>query len=109
MDDSTKRQPENRSGSGPLIRVDYEDDTGRKWAVWLPRDDADDPTMGIPLGPPDFSALDLPEETAIRLHNQLFSRGILTKQDLKSKHKEVFAAIQAAFKVDVARVTGLYD
>ncbi len=109
MDDSAKRQPENRPSSGPLIRVDYEDDTGRKWAVWLPSDDMDDPTMGIPLGPPDFSALDLPEETAIRLHNQLFSRGILTKQDLKGKHKEVFAAIQAAFKVDVARVTGLYD
>ena len=109
MDDSTERQPENRSGSGPLIRVDYEDDTGRNWAVWLPIDDIHDPTMGIPLGPPDFSALDLPEETAIRLHNQLFSRGILTKQDLKGKHKEVFAAIQAAFKVDVARVTGLYD
>ena len=109
MDDSTKRQPENRSGSSPLIRVDYEDDTGRKWAVWLPSDDIDDPGMGIPLGPPDCSVLDLPEETAIRLHNQLFSRGILTKKDLKGRHKEVFAAIQAAFNVDVARVTGLYD
>ena len=109
MATGTKRQPENRSGSGPLIRVDYEDDTGRKWAVLLPSDDIDDPTMGIPYGPPDFSALDLPEATAIRLHNQLFSRGLLTKQDLKGRHKEVFAAIQAAFKVDVARVTGLYD
>lgn len=109
MVDSTKRQPENRSGSGPLIRVDYEDDTGRKWAVLLPSDDTSDPTIGIPYGPPDFSVLGLPEETAIRLHNQLFSRGILTKQDLKGKHKEIFAAIQAAFKVDVATVTGIYD
>lgn len=109
MESSTERKPEDRTVSGPLVRVDYEDETGKMWAVFMPNDDDSHPSMGIPIGPPDLSSLGLPEETAVRLHNQLFSRGILTKRDLKGRPKEVFAALQAAYKVDVTKVTELFD
>lgn len=109
MASSAKRKPEDRSGSGPLVRLDYEDDTGRMWAVLLPENDTDNPSMGIPIGPPDNSGLHLPEETAVRLHNQLHARGMFTKQDIKGRHREVFAAVQGAFKVDVAKVTELFN
>lgn len=79
------------------------------WAVLMPENDDSDPSMGIPLGPPDFSELGLPEDTAVRLHNQMFARGILTKADLRGKQREIFAAIQAAYKVDISRVTAVYD
>ena len=109
MESSTERQPENRAVSGPLIRVDYQDEAGRMWAVLMPNNDNSHPSMGIPIGPPDLSSLGLPEETAVRLHNQLFYRSILTKQDMKRKHKELFAALQAAYRVDVTKVTELFD
>ncbi len=109
MATSSERKPEDRAGSGPLVRQDYEDESGRMWAVMMPEDSDLPPSMGIPLGPPDSSGLHLPEEVAVRLHNQLHARGMFTKQDIKGRHKEVFAAVQAAFKVDVAKVTGLFD
>jgi hypothetical protein len=33
--------------------------------------------QGILVGPPDLSALGLPEEVTTRLHNELFHRGIV--------------------------------
>ncbi|KKN78143.1 hypothetical protein LCGC14_0353700 [marine sediment metagenome] len=109
MATSSERKPEDRSGSGPLVRQDYEDESGRMWAVAMPSDSDFPPSMGIPIGPPDSSGLHLPEETAVRLHNQLHARGMFTKRDIKGRHKEVFAAVQAAFKVDVAKVTELFN
>ena len=109
MASGPERHEENRSGSGPLVRRDYQDDTGRMWAVLMPNDSDSNPSMGIPIGPPDSSSLGLPEDTAIRLHNQLFARGLLAKNDLKGKQKELFAAIQASYKVDITRVTELFD
>ncbi len=92
-----------------LVRVDYEDEDGRMWAVLVPEGHEAEASMGIPLGPPDSTSLGLPRETAIRLHNQLFSRGLFTRRDLRGRTREVFAAIQAAYKADVAAVTGLFD
>ncbi len=109
MDPNAKRNPEDRASRAPLIRKNYTDDTGRMWAVLIPDDHDADPSMGIPIGPPDLTGLYLPEETAVRLHNQLFARGILTKADLKSKQRELFAALQAAYKVDIAKVTQMFD
>lgn len=109
MESSTKRNPEDRASGAPLVRKHYTDDTGRMWAVLVPDDEDVDPEMGIPIGPPDLTGLDLPEETAVRLHNQLFARGILTKADFKGKQQQLFAALQAAYKVDIAKVTQMFD
>lgn len=91
------------------MRTDYQDPEGRWWAVLVPPGHEDEAPMGIPVGPPDLSPLGLPEAVEIRLHNQLFQRGILTARDLKGRGQEVFAALQAAYRTDFAAVTALYQ
>jgi len=68
-----------------------------------------DVSLGIILGPPDVCALGLPDEVAVRLHNELFNRGLITSKDIKGRAQEVFAAIQAAYRVDTAAVLSLYE
>lgn len=109
MESSTERNAEDRTSRPPLVRKDYTDNSGRMWAVLVPDSEDIDPAMGVPIGPPDLTALDLPEETAVRLHNQLFARGILTKSDLKGKQQQLFAALQSAYKVDITTVTQMFD
>lgn len=90
--------------------VDYQDRAGRKFKVQLP-DDAPDShaRYGIPVGPPDLSSLGLPRETEVRLNNQLYNRGILTKKEARRGRQEIFAALQAAFGVDTGRIIDLYE
>lgn len=110
-----ERSP-NRSSGGAvarqqrpvMVRVDYQDEDGRWWAALVPVGHEDEAHMGIPIGPPDLSPLDLPKELEVRLHNQLFNRGLLTARDVKGHAPQVFAALQATYRVDVAAVTGLY-
>ncbi len=85
----------------------WEDEDGLWWLVMVPP--GQDGAMGIPVGPPDLSELHLPADVAARLHNQLFHRGLITKRDLRGRTQEVFAALQAAYRVDVVAVTGLYE
>ncbi len=94
--------------TGPLVLADYVDEKGRWWKVRVPAGSATPASMGIPVGPPDLSSLGLPEEVSIRLHNQLFHRGLFTRANLRGRGQEIFAAIQAAYKVDSAAVTTLY-
>ena len=92
-----------------LVRTSHQDPEGRWWVVLVPVGHEGDAHMGIPVGPPDLTSLGLPEAVEVRLHNQLFQRGLLTARDLKGRGKEVFAAIQAAYRVDMASVTALYQ
>lgn len=83
---------------------------GRHWLVGLPDDASDrDSALGLHIGPPPLDELGLPKETEIRLHNQLFARKLFRLSDVKARRLEVFAALQAAFKVDVERVASLYQ
>jgi len=93
----------------PLVRAEYEDEAGLWWVVMVPEGREQAAHMGIPVGPPDLSTLELPPEVAARLHNELFRRGLLTKRDLRGRGMEVFAALQAAYKVDTTAVTTLYQ
>lgn len=90
-------------------RVDYADSSGRMWRTIVPDDahDAESP-LGVPVGPPDLSGLDLPEEVAVRLHNQLHARGIFTFKDARRRPMDLFAAWQAALQVNVQRLTQIY-
>ncbi len=92
-----------------LVQVAYEDEDGL-WRVVLMPEGSDESIyhMGIEVGPPDLSSLDLPGAVKVRLHNELFRRRLLTRADLRGRGMEVFAAVQAAYKADAAAVTALY-
>lgn len=90
-----------------LIDRDYEDADGYWWRVRVP-EGANDLSMGIPIGPPDLTALGLPPDLQRRLHNQLWSRHLFTRRDLRGRMPEVLAALQATYKVDAQAVTALY-
>lgn len=99
----------DRTGRKPLVKAEYVDSDGRYWAVLVPEGEEENTEMGIPIGPPDLSGLDLPLGIEVNLHNQLHRRGLLTLRDVKGRRQnEVLAALQAALKVDVIKVTALF-
>lgn len=106
---ATDKGREARNGSGSLVTKEYKDDEGRWWVVAVPEGETD-LAMGIPIGPPDLSGLNLPLNIEVRLHNQLWSRGLITAKDIRGPNgsREVFAALQSALKVDVASVTSQF-
>lgn len=87
----------------------YTDSCGRKWLVLLPDGAPDsDARMGVPVGPPPLEALGLPEEIEVRLHNQLFDRGLIRRRDLRRRMQDVVGALQAALRVSANRIAALY-
>lgn len=90
-----------------LVKAELVDEGGRHWAVMVPFED-DDPEKGIVIGPPDVSELGLPESVSVKLHNELYRRGLITKDNLRGRAGEVFAALQAAYKADTTAVLNLY-
>ena len=109
MEHSKHAAQADRSGRSPLVQVEHVDSDGRYWAVLMPEGEEEKSEMGIPIGPPDLSGLGLPLGIEVNLHNQLYRRGLFTLRDVKGrKQNEVFAALQAALKVDVIKVTALF-
>jgi hypothetical protein len=96
------------SSREPLVWVTFEDPDGRHFVVLVPSGREGNPELGIPVGPPDLSSLDLPLDVEVRLNNQLFQRGLLTLADVRRHTGDVAAAIQATLRIDVASVTALY-
>jgi hypothetical protein len=91
-------------------QASYTDSDGRSWAVLLPDKAPDeDAPMGLHVGPPSLDSLGLPKEVAIRLHNQLFDRGIFTLKEARVRRTEIFAALQAAYQVDSTILLNLYN
>lgn len=93
---------------GQLQERTYTDEKGRQWVVLVPENETDY-SIGIPLGPPDLSALNLPEAIEIALHNQLTSRRLFTQRDVRHRMNEIQAALQAAYRVDAGRIMALYQ
>ena len=93
-----------------LRPVEYSDSDGRRFLANLPFGVPDSQAQnGIPLGPPSLSSLGLPLDAEVRLHNELFERGILTEQDARRRINDVAAAIRAAFRTDVHRILAVYQ
>lgn len=91
-----------------MKQVEHEVD-GKKYKIILPTG-SEDPDLGIPVGPPNFTEeLELPEPFATRLHNQMFDRGFFTLKDIQKRSREVQAALQAALRIDTARILDAYD
>lgn len=83
---------------------------GKKYKVIVP-DDADPELWqyGVVVGPPDLSSLDLSPSMEVRLHNELYVRGLITKVDIMRRGVELVAALQAVLKVDAQRIAELYN
>ncbi len=109
MANNSSRRSTIGDGGTALVEVEYVDDDGLKWKVLIPEHDKSHPERGIVVGPPDLLFLELPDEVHKRLHNGLYDRRLIRASDLRRRGQEVFAAVQAAYRVDVARVTEAYD
>lgn len=86
------------------------DSTGRQYITQVP-DDAPEghARKGIPVGPPKDLPLSLDcKNIAIRLHNDLCDRGILTYADARKRISEVQSAIQSALKLDAMKILEAY-
>jgi hypothetical protein len=62
---------------------------------------------GVVLGPPDFEN-SLPVSLAVRLHNELCIRGILTYDQASRRINDVSAAWQSALRYDVGQIIDAY-
>lgn len=92
-----------------LRRTTFTDPDGRIKAVLLPEEVPDsEASRGVPIGPPDLSALGWPKDIEVRLHNELFYRGILTPTDALKRRGEIASAIQASLKLDTEAVVVQY-
>ena len=92
-----------------MREASYTDAEGRMWAVHLPGGVPEsDAALGIPLGPPSLEPLGLPLDVEVRLHNQLFSRRLFTRKDVKARRMDIFGALLAALRVDITAVAVLY-
>lgn len=90
--------------------VTYEDPEGRKWRRQVPQDAEEwEAVRGIPAGPPDVRELDLPYAIGIRLHNELFNRGLWDMHELRRRRPELDAALRAALRLDTQRLEQLYS
>ena len=91
-----------------LVHGELIDEDGFMWRVLLPAKDKEHPERGIIVGPPGLEDMGLPDDLRRILHNQLYTRGLITASDLRGRGKEITAAIQATYKVDFTKVTGAY-
>lgn len=88
----------------------YTDPDGRMFKVLLPDDAPDEHTQyGIVVGPPSLESLYLPLEIEVRLNNELYYRGLFTKQDVRRHSTDVQGAVHAALKLDIQGVIACYE
>lgn len=92
-----------------MKRVTFTDERGRNYEADLPAGVPEsDAAMGLVIGPPPLDDLDLPDDVATRLHNQLHARAIFTLRDAKARRQDIQGAIQAAIKLDVQKIVDAY-
>lgn len=93
-----------------MREASYQDATGRWWAVLLPETAGDwEAPQGVPVGPPDSSKLGLPDEIAVRLHNELYARRLFRLQDVGGRMQDINSALISALRVDAQVIAGLYS
>jgi hypothetical protein len=90
-----------------MLTREYVDSLGRRFQVLI-ADENDPLEYGHIIGPPFLDDLDLPEETMVHLHNELYARGVITQRDAKRKTGDIIGALIAAFKVDAVKIIELY-
>lgn len=88
-----------------MRKAKYTAADGRKFSTMLPDDMPDEQAhVGVPVGPPDLvdAIVDgySPREFAVRLHNELHDRGVLTSRDARRDPGTVVAALMRAHLKD---------
>lgn len=91
-----------------MMQVVYVDSLGRKSLVAVPQGGESHPERGIVLGPPDLSELGMTEEQTTALHNELFSRGILTYRDARRRRDEIMSSLMTALRVSAEQIMVSY-
>lgn len=82
----------------------------RQYIVSVPEDtEPYEYHMGIIVGPPDLSSLELTPAQEARLHNELFVRGFITKKDVLRNREELIAALQSALILSVEKIVECYN
>jgi hypothetical protein len=82
---------------------------GRKYNSIIPIGAKDaDASKGVKYGPPDLDVLGLPTDVRVRLHNELFARGLFTYEQVRRNLNEVIGAIQQAVRLDAQLVSEAY-
>lgn len=90
-------------------QVDYIDKSGRKYKSLIPVGaPIGHASMGVLSGPPDLTSLGLTDDMTMRLHNELYARGLVDYSSVRSNLREVVSAIMHAFGVDAQRIVALY-
>jgi hypothetical protein len=92
-----------------MREVKYTDSLGQNFVVRIP-DDAplEHAKWGVRVGPPELDGLGLPLELQVRLHNELWARGLLTYGDIRQRRGEVASALREALKLGVGQLEGVY-
>ena len=93
-----------------MKQVQWKDDKGRLFMSKIENHEPDENAPGgILLGPPDvLGELELPEEIATNLHNQLFHRKLWTLQDVERNPQQLLGALQAALNINAQKIMLLY-
>lgn len=85
----------------------YIDKEGYKWISQLPDTASiDEISQGVLIGPPEFR--NYQKEFAIKLHNELFDRGIYTYLQAKANRQGIMQAIQSVLKFSAIAIEGEY-
>lgn len=82
----------------------------KKYKAIVP--DGSDPSTwsyGVIVGPPDLSILGLPYDIEVRLHNELYVRGLIKYVDVRRDMRSVTGALMAALKVDTQLIAQAYE
>lgn len=95
--------------------VTYVDPDGRMWRRFVPPGTPEsDYKRGVPVfipnagGQPDLTALNLPLDIEVALHNELFHRGIWDYKTAKAKRSDIQGALMAALRIDTGRILELF-
>lgn len=89
--------------------VDWTDETGRVWRSLLPDGAVEESAPHYsPIGPVDTTSVGLPEEHAIRLHNELHRRSLWSWREVRHRRQDLEAAVRAALGVTTDSVIALY-
>lgn len=106
MADNPATSTGSSSGNRVVVWVDSE---GRKFNSIIPAGARDaEAIKGVKFGPPPLNALNLPRDVSVRLHNELFDRGLFTYEQVRRNLGQVISAIQQALRVDAQTVATLY-
>jgi hypothetical protein len=100
----------NRLMTEGVRRVEYEDLEGKKFWSTLPVDaPLKNARYGVLEGPPELTALNLPDEVRVRLHNALFKRNIFTTAQAKVSRLELISAMQEALELNPMMIVEAYQ